>query len=43
MGSKRHEPGLDHNPDWLREAIICEIHIRPYRDSNGAASETFQG
>src|SRR5215831_11986524 len=37
-------PGLDHSePLWYKDAIIYELHVRPFYDSNGAGLGDFPG
>ncbi|MBF0431337.1 MAG: maltose alpha-D-glucosyltransferase [Fibrobacteria bacterium] len=38
-----HKTGLDHDPLWYKNAIIYELHIRAFYDSNGDGIGDFRG
>jgi maltose alpha-D-glucosyltransferase/alpha-amylase len=44
MAKRRHEqPGLEVDPLWYKDAIIYELHVRAFRDSNGDGVGDFKG
>ena len=43
MKRSQQEPGLTPNPEWFKDAIIYEIPIRGYADSNGDGVGDIQG
>jgi maltose alpha-D-glucosyltransferase / alpha-amylase len=40
---KRHDPLLDDDPLWYKDAIIYELHVRSFYDSDGDGIGDFQG
>lgn len=36
-------PATDSNPDWFKDAIIYEVHVRAFKDSNGDGIGDFKG
>jgi maltose alpha-D-glucosyltransferase/alpha-amylase len=44
MAKQRHgQPGLEVDPLWYKDAIIYELHVRAFRDSNGDGVGDFKG
>ncbi len=39
----QHERGIVDTPDWYRDAIIYEVHVRAFADSNGDGIGDFKG
>ncbi|HXV64163.1 MAG TPA: maltose alpha-D-glucosyltransferase [Vicinamibacteria bacterium] len=43
MTRRRHHPGLSADPLWYKDAIIYEVHVRAFRDSNADGIGDFNG
>jgi len=39
----REEPGREEDPLWYKDAILYELHVRAFADSNGDGMGDFQG
>jgi len=41
--SRTDDPSFDGEPDWYKDAIIYEVHVRAFHDSDGDGVGDFQG
>jgi maltose alpha-D-glucosyltransferase/alpha-amylase len=41
--SKRASTPLEPNPEWYRDGVIYEVHVRAFKDSNGDGVGDFDG
>jgi maltose alpha-D-glucosyltransferase/alpha-amylase len=43
MPAVNTESALDDTPDWYRDAVIYELHVRAFMDSDGDGIGDFKG
>ena len=43
MGQRKHASGMPGNPLWYKDAIIYEVHVRAFHDSDGDGIGDFRG
>src|SRR3972149_518258 len=43
MGPRKHASGMPGNPLWYKDAIIYEVHVRAFHDSDGDGIGDFRG
>ena len=43
MSPRSPDPGLENDPLWYKDAIIYELHVRAFMDSNGDGIGDFRG